>query len=256
MATRSHDSVTDEVAAAALHVHGPTLALMLYGSYARGDAEPASDIDLLQVVPRRPGSYVVGSVAVVAYTLDQLRSMSLAGSLFAWHLRTEGVVLDDPEQLLSAVLFEHPGPATERTLRRVRQLAAVLEVSRREFEQYGPRILRVARYLLRTAMYAQSLAAGETSFSIERAAKAANAEVHLSLVIRAAVETTWSTLAWYRDALVELLDAPLATNRYGSLEALAINSWDTDRQLAAIAVQALSAEGGELDYGILPTPVL
>ena len=256
MATRSPSRITPEVVDAALRVQGPTLALMLYGSHARGDADSGSDIDLLQVAAHGARSYVVGSVTVVSYTLDQLRSMTLAGSLFAWHLRTEGVVLEDLDGLLVSVLDEHPGPATDNALHRVRQLAAALDVSRREFDEHGPRILRVARYLLRTAVYARSCAAGETSFSSRRAAKAAGAEEYLPLIGRTGVEVGWPTLTWYRDALVELVGGPLAANLYGSLEALAVNAWETDRQLAALAIQALSDASGELDYTTMPVPGL
>lgn len=250
MATRAQ-GLTQEVAAAASQIQRPPLALMLYGSYARGDADAASDIDLLQVVPQPARSYIMASATVVSYTVDQLRAMSRSGSLFAWHLRTEGIVLNDSNHLLSAVLDEHPGPASDGTLRRVRQLAVVLDVPRREFDLHGPRILRTARYLLRSAIYARSLAAGETSFAIRSAAKAAGAEAYLPLVARDGAQVDWSSLESYRHALVHVLGAPLAANRYGSLEALAVNAWDADRQLATTAVQVLSNQSGELDYAMI-----
>jgi predicted nucleotidyltransferase len=257
MATRSLSHVNSwEVADAVSHVQGATSGLMLYGSHARGDADPTSDIDLLQVVPARPRSYLLGSANVVAYTLGQLRAMTQAGSLFAWHLRTEGVILDDPHGYLATVLEEHPGPATTEALHRVRELAAVLDVARTEFEIHGPRLLRVGRYLLRTAVYARSFAAGENSFSIRRAAAAACAQPLLPLLLRGDVSAEWCSLTWYRDALVEMVGGPLAPNQHGSLEALAVNAWEDDRQLAAIAVQALSGEAAELDYTMLPPPVL
>ena len=78
-------------------LRGHTLASMLYGSHARGDARPDSDVDLLQLVPQSPRSYLVGSATVVAYTPAQLRMMSLQGSLFAWHLRTEGLIFRIPQ---------------------------------------------------------------------------------------------------------------------------------------------------------------
>jgi hypothetical protein len=174
--------------------------------------------------------------------------MAGAGSLFAWHLRTEGIVLDDPDHELQSVLEGHPGPATHRILARVRQLTAILDISRDDLERYGPRVSRLARYLLRTAIYARSLEAGEPSFAIQQAVRAAGVEMMLPLLVRAPADDCLPTLAAYTDALVRILGAPLAPNSFGSLEALAVNRWDVDRQLAVMTVQAMSDATGELDY--------
>ena len=243
--------ITTEVADSVAAVRAPSLALLLYGSHARGDQAPASDVDLLQLVPEPRKGYSEGAVSVVAYTIGQLRNMARAGSLFAWQLRTEGIILDDPNRLLETVLGEHPGPVTDRVLGRVRELSAVLDVSHGDLDRYGPRITRLARYLLRTAIYARSLNAGEASFAIQRAARAAGAESKLPLLVRPTDAECFPPLASYRDALVDILGAPLAPNLFGSLEALVLNRWDVDRQLAVMAVQAMSDDAGELDYELI-----
>src|SRR5438477_358219 len=72
---------------------GPSLAVMLYGSRARGVSRPDSDVDVLQLVRDRPRSYSVGRANVAAYTPDHLAALAERGSLFVRHLRDDGVVL-------------------------------------------------------------------------------------------------------------------------------------------------------------------
>src|SRR4051794_4931060 len=51
------------------------IATMLYGSYARGDSTPDSDIDVLELVASTPRSYSRGRVNVSQYLPAHLRRM-------------------------------------------------------------------------------------------------------------------------------------------------------------------------------------
>src|SRR6266516_788528 len=83
---------------------GESLAVMLYGSRARGRPRLDSDVDVLQLVPSRPGSYSVGRVNVAAYTPAHLMLLARRGSLFVRHLRDEGILLEDPKGVLARIL--------------------------------------------------------------------------------------------------------------------------------------------------------
>lgn len=235
---------------------GASLGVLLYGSHARGDSLPSSDIDLLQVVENSPRSYAIGRVSVVAYTVGQLGEMCLTGSLFAWHLRTEGIVLDDPSGAVSEILRSGAGPNWERTLQRVLVLSQILDVNEEEFERYANRLIRTARYLLRTTVYARAIAAGGKSFSVEIATSEAGVPHLYRMFARdLALASSWATFNEYRVAIRELL-GPLMNNPYLSLEALAVNAWDLDRQLASLAIQTMMEKSGEIEYTSLPSPVL
>ena len=88
------------------------LAVILYGSHARGDNRMKSDVDLLAITakgkieknkPKR-------GVSLHEYPLDFLKERAASGDLFLLHMISEGIPLSDPlglyEQLKDS--FEFP----------------------------------------------------------------------------------------------------------------------------------------------------
>lgn len=236
-----------------------SLASMLYGSCARGDAEPGSDIDVLQLVSDYPGSEVDGSLSVVSYLPSQIQEMVEIRSLFAWHLRLEGIYLHDNDNVLHELLDRHLGPDPELTLARVRALTPVVDVSELEFASTSPGVHRVTRYLLRTAVYAKSITLAVETFSIARAALVVDPSGALGRLFEHSTSTPvdfgWELFVNMRDALGTLVGG-LHENPYGSLEALVVRASQIDPSLSAIALHALSNESDELGYATNGMPVL
>jgi hypothetical protein len=63
---------------------------VLYGSTARGDNDAVSDVDVMIVENRQEHKSSISGATVVRYTWDEFQGMSQYGSLFLWHLRAEG----------------------------------------------------------------------------------------------------------------------------------------------------------------------
>jgi hypothetical protein len=81
----------------------PTLqtAVVLFGSRARGDASPDSDVDLLiWTAEEFPRHSCIGSLSLSFYPRRQLLQKARVGDLFIGHLVHEAVVIHDPFGLL------------------------------------------------------------------------------------------------------------------------------------------------------------
>lgn len=95
-------------------------AVFLYGSYARGDADEYSDIDILAISPDKPNHDEILSLLSVSqpgllnishYTWTEFESMGSYGSLFLHHIAVEAKVLlyeGDAKNRLSKVLDSLP----------------------------------------------------------------------------------------------------------------------------------------------------
>lgn len=143
-------------------------ALLLYGSFARGTASDASDIDVIQLVKRSPRSYSVGRINVNQYLPSHLRDMFTGGSLFALHLVTEGRILRDPSGELGRILESYVSPPDYRQLREsIARVATVLDPKSNDLHRYYVSLVRLGLYLIRTTMYLDSVASDIHTFDID-----------------------------------------------------------------------------------------
>jgi|SRR5579859_710079 len=110
----SRYSIAERIAARLHQVPG-VMAICLFGSVARGDQGPLSDIDLLvagtdsNLSPSKllrvlPPSLRKQRLAILYYTMGELDQLFSAGLSFVQHLKQEGRILYDPSGRLRILM--------------------------------------------------------------------------------------------------------------------------------------------------------
>ena len=219
---------------------------MIYGSHARGDAITGSDLDVLALAENPLPSLNSGEVNVSFYTLDLLSTG--ISSLFGAHLKRDGRIIWDSRGDLARALAAIGDVDTERVLARSWNMARLFTAPDRDLPKYLPGLLRQARYLLRSCMYAQAIAEGAPCFSVRELAER-HADPALASVL-ASRQNSEPTLADLRNCLSRLqqLVGDFPTNEHGSLEATVVNEWGHQGDILSMAFMALGTAGNGSDY--------
>lgn len=147
------------------------LATMLYGSYARGDQAADSDIDVLQLVYTPTPPQKIDSIVVSFYTARQLSNLAKQGSLFVLHLRTEGLILHDPQSVLHSALDCYVPPISYNCLKSTIAVSSAvlhLEPASLNAQQFSG-VISLGLYLLRTLIYLRCVEEGSPAFSLSAA---------------------------------------------------------------------------------------
>ena len=226
-------------------------SMLIYGSRARGDHLIHSDLDLLAIVPRPTYSRKHGGANVTCYTAEQLRHASK--TLFGMHIQRDGIVLADTDGELHDILqsLEDPNPST--LIRRVRHFSSILGAAKTDKKQHVAGLCRLARFLLRTAIYAQTLDEGSPCFSVRELAERL-AEPALAILLASNPDVVGEPTLQQLDDLCMRLRVAVGSapsTPYSSLMTLVVGEWDSDRECASLALLAMTDDHIELDYSQL-----
>jgi len=218
-------------------------ATMLYGSYARGDHSCDSDIDVLQIVPTPRAFQKIGSIGVSFYTARQLSKLANQGSLFVLHLRKEGVVLYDPNEILRTALDSYVAPENYNELRAIISVsAAVLHLDRHSLSaQQFSGVINLSLYLLRTVVYLRCVESGTPVFSLDKARAVLGDHPALVLLMnrRRMLEDPMSFPLIEVQKLLESLLSSRIDALGSKLEALAVNAASRSKQAGQLITRIL-----------------
>lgn len=229
------------------------LALMLYGSVARGTADIDSDIDLLELVPSNPTAYKVGRANITQYVPAHLHAMASQGSLFVLHLRLDGVVLLDEQGTLRRGLDAYAPPAGYQHIwHQVAVAAGALDSRASNFNTHVQGLARLGIYLLRTAAYVRSVELGQPEFDIGKLGEVLGyPELGHVLAVRRREEFTANDVANLRRHILRFVPAA-HDNPYETVEAYAVAN--SERSDLASLFAAVMTGGTAIDYSTLTVP--
>lgn len=236
------DSILDDMPA----VPETVSAMVVYGSRSRGDAVEGSDLDLLALVPTQQPTISAGAVSLSFYTSAQLDSG--VDTLFGAHLKRDGKVLFDHDGRLTAALSRMGQVDTTRLFRRALAMSQLFTTPERDLPKYLSGLLREARYLLRSSLYAKAIADGVPCFSVrELAVRHNDADLARLLASRQEGEPALEDYSACLSRLHDLL-GEFPANLHGSLEAALVNEWGSGSDLLSMAFMALGSSGAGSDY--------
>ena len=225
---------------------GDARGLLVYGSQARGDAVAGSDLDLVALVDMpRPSTYA-GDVNVSYYTREQLATG--IDTLFGAHLKRDSRIVWDPDDLLGTAVEAMGVVDTNRLLRRAWQMSELFTTPERDLPKYLPGLLREARYLLRSCLYAQAIGLGQPCFSVrELATRHGDPDLAHLLASRQTGEQSAEDLNDCLSRLQQII-GEFPPSKNGSLEATIVNEWERPGDLLSMAFLALGITGQGADY--------
>ena len=220
--------------------------LMVYGSQARGDAVPGSDLDLLATVESARPSTVSGGVNISYYTLEQLSTG--IGTLFGAHLKRDAKILWDGHGRLASAIEGMGDVDTGRLFSRAWRMSELFTSLERDVPKYLPGLLRQARYLLRSCLYANAIAEGAPCFSVrELATRQGDPRLAELLASRQSGDPSVADLEECLSRLRGII-GKFPLSEHGSLEATIVNLWGCPSDVLSMAFMALGVVGNGTDY--------
>lgn len=229
-------------------------ALLLYGSQARGDATPDSDVDILGMVTEPIPSISDGKFSFSFYTSRQLHSAK--NTLFGMHLSRDAKIIWDTKGELKNKIDAMGSLDVERLFDRLHTISQLLTNKNQDYPKYKIGLSRLARYLLRSGLYAKAIQEGAPCFSVrELADRLEDPPLVELLASRPSMEVTEKEYDECCRRIENLLEG-LPQSKHGSLESTVVNEWEQGGDLLSASFLAIDRGGDIVDYSEVETILL
>jgi len=225
-------------------------SLMIFGSAARGDQQPHSDIDILQVSNRKTSSYKVNDLSISVYDKSSLSSLAKQGSLFILHLKSEGLIIRDRQGIVEECLnFYVPPKSYEPYRSNLRVCLSLLDIGEEKYLANWEKFNSVGIFIFRTVLFIASAETGKSTFSAFNLAKERGEPYSEALRLRTAKKPDWPLFASLRSLLETELKGK-AFNPTGSIEAFLCNVAASCPLAVSLGIRLLSHSDDVSDYDL------
>jgi len=176
--------------------------------------------------------------------------LALEGSLFVLHLKLEGKILYDPDGFLENCLTSYRQPEDYSSfLADLAFLTGFLDISSSVYAQRAGAVNRMAVFILRSALFAILAQQGRPCFEMRDVADSFQDPAILhAYSLKQMTDPDPALLAVARPLLERYLRCKIH-NRFGSYEALLLNSSRRSEFVRSVALHFLKRFSGEEEYG-------
>ncbi|NCI51373.1 nucleotidyltransferase domain-containing protein [Sediminibacterium roseum] len=197
-------------------------ALILYGSYSRGDFDQSSDIDVLEITERPQTPYSISNINYSPYSSQQLQKMADEGNLFVLHIIKEGQVISGDENILNEINKKFVYPDNYDFLRaQIIETAGLLDIGESGFSMNSRGYYGLLCYLLRSYIYSLAIDQRDISFSVKYLSKKFdNDDVATLFALKKSKRISFSEYQWCKSVFENFTEEKFENNLVDSVELL------------------------------------
>lgn len=223
------------------------IALILFGSYSRGDYNSSSDIDILEVTKLTKKPYSVGKINFSTYTLLQLKKMANEGNLFILHIILEGQTISGNSEILNDVKHEFKKQKSYENYRNeILAASKLLDLTEKQFKSNTKGYYGLLCYLFRSYLYSTLIDQGYLKFSIQKISKRyEDKDISTVFSLKHKEKITYSEFLFCKSVFQKYAKTKF-TNQYGNSVNMLQNLKESSQFAFSIALHFLKNLAGEL----------
>lgn len=224
------------------------ISIYLFGSYARGDFNKDSDIDILILSNKYKRRFDIGKYSYSPYTKETLKKMANDGSLFILHIIEEGKKLEgvDIVNFLSENFRKKESYESYR--KDLRDCLPLLDINEKLFKNNKSKFARFQKYMIRSFIYSLSVDQGFNEFNINTVLEYLKLErFQRYFKAKWILEINYNKFNELNREITKLFECDIF-NKDLSIEALIINNYEANNLIYKLGTGILKQDFEEIGY--------